>query len=168
MLKKLIPVCVGLAVMAVVGQSVLADKEVQQLTDSSQKYQSMTLEKLGVQLNNNTFKGGSASELPVLDTVKDAQGNEWTYVSYLHSNLIEEQLEEKYSKKVATSFIDVQEKILDPIIQVGDTIPVLLFNEDLTLGKMAYLQEEGEGKLILAEFKLDEDNQEWIVTKRAK
>ncbi|MGF9905912.1 hypothetical protein [Brevibacillus porteri] len=94
------------------------------------------------------------SSFSALDTIVDDEGKEWIYVSYLHSNLIEEQLKEKYSREVSTSFIDVQEQILDPIIQEGETIPVLLVNEDLTFGKMAYLQEEGNGDLILAEFEI--------------
>ncbi|TKI59218.1 hypothetical protein E8L90_29555 [Brevibacillus antibioticus] len=165
MMKKMIPLCIGLVFVVMIGPNVMADKGIPQLTDSSQKYQSETLDKLGIRSTN--MKNDSSS-FSALDTVVDDEGKEWIYVSYLHSNLIEEQIKEKYSRKVSTSFIEVQEQILDPIIQEGDTLPVLLVNEDLTFGKMAYLQEEGNGDLILATFELDEDNQQWVITQKAK
>ncbi|RAT97401.1 hypothetical protein [Brevibacillus sp. Leaf182] len=168
MMKKMIPLCIGLVFVVMIGPNVLADKGIPQLTDSSQKYQSETLDKLGIRSANSSFMKNDTSSFSAFDTVVDDEGKEWIYVSYLHSNLIEEQLKEKYSREVSTSFIDVQEQILDPIIQEGDTIPVLLVNEDLTFGKMAYLQEEGNGDLILAEFELDEDSKQWVITKEAK
>ncbi|MFM1653579.1 hypothetical protein ACI7RC_15915 [Brevibacillus sp. B_LB10_24] len=68
----------------------------------------------------------------------DKSGASWTYVSYSKSNLIEEKMMEKYGSSV--SFIETHDGIMTKYAERGDTLPIILMNEDLTEGVFSFMR----------------------------
>lgn len=110
---------------------------------------------------NSVNINADQDSLKNLQVFRDEEGKDWTYCSFLESGLLVDKVREKYSKKAALSFNDVQERIMDDMSQKGDTLPVLLVNEELTQARFIFTRDAGKGKTIVKELNYDAVEETW-------
>lgn len=114
-----------------------------------------TLHSLGIEVKTK--------ELENLNTISDKSGNKWVYNDFTEREPLVGKLKEKYSEEAKTSFLEVQDKIMQQYAEVGDTVPVILLDEDLKDGSFSFSRENGE--VLTFKLKYDKKNGTWSYKK---
>ncbi|MGC5326079.1 hypothetical protein [Brevibacillus sp. SYSU BS000544] len=154
-MKKIGAIALGLVICGALfaNSDIYANKDLTKVLDINKTNHSKSLEVLGIKADTSKLKN--------LDTVTDNNGKKWIYNTFTQSNLIEEKMEQKYSKETVSSFIEVQDQIMQALAKKGDTVPVILLNEELTEGTFTFIRDKGKGKVVAVKLKYNEKDSTW-------
>lgn len=154
-MKRIGAIALGLVICGVLftNNDIYANKDLTRVLDINKTNHSKSLEMLGIKVDTSNLKN--------LDTVTDNEGKKWIYNTFTQSNLIEEKMEQKYSKETAYSFIEVQDRIMQALAKKGDTVPVILLNEDLTEGTFTFIRDKGKGEVVSVKLKYNDKDSTW-------
>ena len=149
MKKRSVFIC-GLVLAGAVfaGSNLYASEDIVQLKKSNHQ---KTLHSLGIEVKTK--------DLERMTTLTDSNGKKWIYNDFIHSGTFEEEMRDKYIEDVAGAFIEVQDEIMQEHAKVGDTIPVILLDEDLKEGSFSFNRENGE--VLVFKLKYNENNGTW-------
>ena len=154
-MKKIGAIALGVVICGAIFASndIYANKDLARVLDINKTNHSKSLEVLGIKADTSKLKN--------LDIVTDNKGKKWVYNTFTQSNLIEEKMEQKYSKETVSSFIEVQDQIMQALAQKGDTVPVILLNEDLSEGTFTFTRDKGKGKVVSVKLKYNDKDGTW-------
>lgn len=129
-----------------VGSNLYASEDIEQYEKGNHL---ITLHSLGIEVNSD--------ELAPMQTLTDENGKEWIYNEFTKRAPLMNKIKNERSVDVKDAFIDVQDEIMQEYTKKGDTIPVILLDEDLIEGYFAFNRQEGE----TLSFKIKYDNGSW-------
>ncbi|TKI58392.1 hypothetical protein E8L90_25010 [Brevibacillus antibioticus] len=109
----------------------------------------ITLRSLGIEVNSD--------ELAPMQTLTDGNGKEWIYNNFTKRAPLMEKIIDERSVDVKDAFIEVQDEIMQKYTKKGDTLPVILLDENLNEGYFAFNRQDGE----TLSFKIKYDNGSW-------
>lgn len=130
------------------GGSLYASEDIAHLKKSDHQ---KTLHELGIE--------AKTKDLEKMTTLTDEDGNKWIYNDFVNSGKFEEEMKERYTEDVSGAFIEVQDKIMQKYAKVGDSIPVILLDEELKAGSFSFNRENGE--VLIFKLKYNEKNGIW-------
>lgn len=122
-----------LAGAAFVGTSLDAHEDIDQWEKANHQ---RTLRAIGIEV--------SAKELETLNIITDQNGKKWMYSEFTERVPLIEKLEEKYPEDVKSSFLEMEDKIMQKYSKVGDFVPIVLMDEDLKEGSFTFSRDNGE------------------------
>ncbi|MFI8715453.1 hypothetical protein [Brevibacillus brevis] len=136
--------------------------------EKSQAFHLNALEEIGfekeVAVSKNRIQSNQEEKsLENLDVIVDQNNDKWLYCSYIQSKLVEDEIEAKYSKSASTSFIDIQEEVMEKHRKSGDTVPMLLLKEDLNAGKIVFTRDKGNGEVVTIDVAMNENSENWSI-----
>ncbi|QDS37196.1 hypothetical protein [Brevibacillus brevis] len=129
-----------------VGSNLYASEDVERYEKSNHQ---KTLHALGIE--------AEPKDVERMNTLTDGNGKKWIYTDFIDRGTIIEKMDSKYTEDVGGAFIQVHDKIMQKYAKVGDTIPVILLDEELKEGYFAFNRQEGE----TLSFKIKYDNGAW-------
>ncbi|MFI8714823.1 hypothetical protein [Brevibacillus brevis] len=109
----------------------------------------VALHSLGIKVNSD--------ELAPMQALTDENGKEWIYNKFSKRAPLIEKIIDERSVDVKDAFIEVQDEIMQKYTKKGDTLPVILLDENLNEGYFAFIREDGEA----LSFKIKYDNGSW-------
>ncbi|USG67081.1 hypothetical protein NDK47_07260 [Brevibacillus ruminantium] len=115
-----------------------------------------TLHTLGIDVETKSLKN--------LNTLTDMNGNHWIYTDFTERTPLDEKIGEIYSEEIQSSFIEVQDKIMQKYAQIGDQIPIILLDEELKEGTFSFTRKSGE--TLSFEIRLDPAKGKWTYQER--
>jgi hypothetical protein len=130
------------------GGSLYASEDIAQYKKSNHQ---KTLHELGIE--------AKTKDLERMTTLTDEDGNKWIYNDFINSGKFEEEMKERYTEDVSGAFIEVQDKIMQKYAKEGDSIPVILLDEELKAGSFSFNRENGE--VLIFKLKYNEKNGTW-------
>lgn len=130
------------------GGSLYASENIAQYKKSNHQ---KTLHELGIE--------AKTKDLERMTTLTDEDGNKWIYNDFINSGKFEEKMKERYTEDVSGAFIEVQDKIMQKYAKEGDSIPVILLDEELKEGSFSFNREDGE--VLIFKLKYNDDKGKW-------
>ncbi|ATF11234.1 hypothetical protein P4V43_29300 [Brevibacillus fortis] len=130
------------------GSSLYASEDVEQYEKGNQM---KTLNSLGIEAKSD--------DLVAMKTLTDENGKEWIYNEFTKRAPLMDKIENERSVDVKDAFIEVQDEIMQKHAKVGDTIPVILLDEELKEGSFSFNREDGEA--LIFKLKYNEKNGKW-------
>ncbi|MFF2532429.1 hypothetical protein ACFVS2_26540 [Brevibacillus sp. NPDC058079] len=130
------------------GSSLYASEDVEQLEQGNQM---KTLSALGIEAKSD--------EVAPMQTLTDEKGKEWIYTDFTKRSPMMNKIETERSVGAKDAFIEVQDEIMQKHAKVGDTIPVILLDEELKEGSFSFNREDGEA--LIFKLKYNEKNGKW-------
>ncbi|BAH46579.1 hypothetical protein BBR47_56020 [Brevibacillus brevis NBRC 100599] len=109
----------------------------------------VALHSLGIKVNSD--------ELAPMQAVIDENGKEWIYNKFSKRAPLMDKIIDERSVDVKDAFIEVQDEIMQEYTKKGDTLPVILLDENLNEGYFAFNRQDGE----TLSFKIKYDNGAW-------
>lgn len=134
-----------------VGNNIYASKDPDKVLEVNKVNHQKTLHALGIDVNKNDLKN--------LGILTDKEGEKWIYNAFTQRRLIVDKIEKKYSEEVKTSFIEMQDELMQKYAKKGDTVPVILLDEDLKEGSFSFTRENGD--IVSFKLKYDEKEEKW-------
>jgi len=142
--------CAAGAVFA--GSHLQANEDIDSFEKANQQ---KTLHAIGIDVKTK--------ELENLNTITDENGDKWVYTEFTERVPLIQKFEEKYPEDVKSSFIEMQDKIMQKYSQVGDFVPVILLDEELKEGSFTFSRDNGE--VLSFAIKYDERAGRWSYQK---
>ncbi|BAH43922.1 hypothetical protein BBR47_53490 [Brevibacillus brevis NBRC 100599] len=130
------------------GSSLYASEDVEQFEQGNQM---KTLSALGIEAKSD--------DLVAMKTLTDEKGQEWIYNEFTRRAPLMDKIEEERSVKVKDAFIEVQDEIMQQHTKKGDSIPVILLDEELKEGSFSFNREDGE--VLIFKLKYNDDKGKW-------
>ncbi|QQE75478.1 hypothetical protein KDJ56_05780 [Brevibacillus composti] len=115
-----------------------------------------TLQTLGIDVE--------AKSLENLNILIDRNNKKWIYADFTERPSLDEKIGKMYSEEVQSSFIEVQDKIMQKYAQVGDQIPIILLDEELKEGTFSFTRKSGE--TLSFKIQLDPVKGKWTYKER--
>ncbi|USG67082.1 hypothetical protein NDK47_07265 [Brevibacillus ruminantium] len=115
-----------------------------------------TLQTLGI--------NAEAKSLETLEILTDERDKKWVYANFTEITPFMEKFEKQYSEEIQSSFIEVQDKIMQKYAQIGDQIPIILLDEELKEGTFSFTRKSGE--TLTFEIRLDPAKGKWTYQER--
>ncbi|WP_429841827.1 hypothetical protein [Brevibacillus sp. FIR094] len=130
------------------GSNLYASEDIEQYEISNHQ---KTLHALGIE--------AKPKDIERMNTLTDENGKEWIYTDFIDRGTLIEKMDNKYTEDIGGAFIQVHDKIMQKYAEVGDTIPVILLDEELKEGSFSFNREDGE--VLVFKLKYNQNNGTW-------
>ncbi|WP_188066803.1 hypothetical protein [Brevibacillus brevis] len=149
-MKKRNVVLSGLALAGAIfaGSNLYASEDVEQFEQGNQM---RTLSSLGIEAKSD--------DLEPMKTLTDENGKEWIYTDFTKRTPLMDKIENERSVGAKSAFIEVQDAIMQKYAEIGDSIPVILLDEELKEGSFSFNREDGEA--LIFKLKYNEKKAAW-------
>ncbi|CAI9006530.1 DUF5590 domain-containing protein [Brevibacillus sp. IT-7CA2] len=129
-----------------VGSNLYASEDIEQYKKGNHL---VTLHSLGIEVNSD--------ELAPMQALTDENGKEWIYNRFSKRAPLMDKIIDERSVDEKDAFIEIQDEIMQKYTKKGDTLPVILLDENLNEGYFAFNRQDGE----TLSFKIKYDNGSW-------
>lgn len=149
-MKKRNVILSGLALAGAIfaGSNLYASEDVEQFEQGNQM---RTLSSLGIEAKSD--------DLEPMKTLTDKNGKEWIYTDFTKRTPLMDKIENERSVGAKSAFIEVQDAIMQKYAEIGDSIPVILLDEELKEGSFSFNREDGEA--LIFKLKYNEKKAAW-------